>query len=105
MTSPNTKPRILVFIGSLCSGGKERRLVELLTYFHQKNAFEFQLVVTEDNIHYQQFLELKIPYVVIKKIWKKADTTIFFRFYQLCKTFKPDLIHTWGRIQSFYTLP
>jgi glycosyltransferase involved in cell wall biosynthesis len=105
MTSPNSKPRILVFIGSLCSGGKERRLVEMLTYFKQKNTFEFQVVVTDDNIHYQQFLELNIPYVVIKKIWKKNDPTIFFRFYQVCKNFKPDLIHTWGRIQSLYTLP
>lgn len=105
MTTINKKPRILIFIGSLSSGGKERRLVEMLTYFKQKDLFEFLVVVTADNIHYKQFFELNIPYIVIKKTLSKNDPTVFFKFYNIAKNFKPDLVHTWGRIQSLYTLP
>jgi glycosyltransferase involved in cell wall biosynthesis len=100
-----TKTRILIFIGSLRSGGKERRLIELLTYFKKKTDFEFSVVLTKDEIHYQNFYTLGIPYQVIKKIRKKKDPTVFYQFYRVCKQFRPHLIHTWGRMQSFYTLP
>ncbi|SHF39252.1 glycosyltransferase family 4 protein [Flavisolibacter ginsengisoli] len=101
----NTKIRVLIFIGSLRSGGKERRLIELLTYFKKKTDFEFLVVLTKDEIQYQSFYTLDIPYLVLKKKWKKKDPTVFFQFYKVCKHFKPHLIHTWGRMQSFYTLP
>mgnify|MGYP003575504846 CR=1 FL=1 len=99
------KVRILFFIGSLCSGGKERRLVELLSYLKNKEAYEMLLVMTRDEIHYPEFYKLNIPKVVIKKSFKKNDISIFFKLYSTCIKFKPHLIHTWGRIQSFYALP
>ena len=105
MISQIIKPRILIFIGSLRSGGKERRLVELLTYLKTKNHFEFLVVLTRNEIHYQGFYELDIPYRIIKKKWKKNDPTIVYQFYKICKQFQPHLIHTWGRMQSFYALP
>jgi glycosyltransferase involved in cell wall biosynthesis len=105
MTLDSSKPRILIFIGSLCPGGKERRVIELLTYFKAKGEFEFLVVATRDEIHYKDFHKLNIPYRVIKKKWKKNDPTVIYQFYKICKEFRPHLIHTWGRMQSFYTLP
>jgi glycosyltransferase involved in cell wall biosynthesis len=105
MTSGDSKLRILIFIGSLRSGGKERRLVELLTYFKTKGYFEFLVVVTKDEVHYRDFYKLDIPYHVIKKKWKKNDPTVFYQLYKIAKQFRPHLIHAWGRMQSFYTLP
>lgn len=99
------RPRVIVFIGNLCSGGKERRLVEMLTYFREKNTYEFLLVMSRDEIHYKSFLKLDIPYVVLKKMTKHYDVSAFFQFYHICKEFQPQLIHTWGRIQTFYSLP
>ena len=105
MTPHSSKPRVLVFIGSLRSGGKERRLVELLTYFKEKSHFEFLVVLTRDEIHYKDFYKLEIPYKVIEKKWRRNDPTVFHQVYKICKTFKPHIIHTWGSMQSFYTLP
>jgi glycosyltransferase involved in cell wall biosynthesis len=105
VSSTTVKPRVLIFIGSLSSGGKERRLIELLTYFKAKDIFEFLVVVTKDDIHYKDFLKLDIPYVVVKKLVKKNDPTVFYQLYKISKKFKPHLIHTWGRMQSFYALP
>lgn len=97
--------RILFFIGSLCSGGKERRLVELLSYLKKKEAYEMLLVMTRDEIHYPEFYKLNVPKIVIKKSLKKNDISIFFKLYSICIEFKPHIIHTWGRIQSLYALP
>jgi glycosyltransferase involved in cell wall biosynthesis len=105
MSGPTNKIRILFFIGSLCAGGKERRLIELLTYLKSKDHFEFLVVVTKDDVHYPAFHQLNIPYLVIKKEWKNNDPSVFYQFYKICKQFRPDLIHSWGRMQSLYTLP
>ena len=58
------------------------------------------LVLTKDIIHYPYFYKLDIPYKTIQK-----NVTVFIKFYQVCKQFLPHLIHTWGSMQSFYSLP
>jgi glycosyltransferase involved in cell wall biosynthesis len=99
------KPRILIFIGSLRSGGKERRLIELLTYLKAKDLFEILVVMTKNEIHYKGFYNLNINYKVIRKKWKKNDVTVFYQFYKICKQYNPHIVHSWGRMQSFYTIP
>ena len=101
----NQKTRILFFIGSLKGGGKERRLIELLTYLNQKCSYELMVVVTGAEIDYAAFYKLNVHYQVITKKWKKNDLSVFSQFYKICEQFKPHLIHTWGRMQSFYALP
>ena len=98
----NQNLRIVFFIGSLRSGGKERRLIELLTYLKNKGGVEILVVLTKEEIHYPGFEKLNIPYRVIKRNWKINYPMVF---YTICKEFRPQLIHTWGRMQSLYTLP
>ncbi|MGV3502242.1 MAG: glycosyltransferase [Adhaeribacter sp.] len=105
MNFPKNKTRLLFFIGSLCAGGKERRLIELLTYLKSKACYEMLVVVTRDDVHYPAFRQLGLPYVVLGKKWAFQDPGVFYRFYKICRQFRPQLIHTWGRMQSFYSLP
>lgn len=105
MITNKHRTRILFFIGSFKGGGKERRLVELLSYLSGKDNYEIMVVVTDPIIDFPIFHELKILYKVIPKTWKKNDLTVFYKFYKICRDFNPHLIHTWGRIQSFYALP
>ena len=99
------KTRILLFIGCLGSGGKERRLVELLTCLVKENKYEFLVAMTRDEIVYTHFFTLNVPYMVLEKKWKKYDPRTFWQFYRLCRQFRPDIIHTWGRMQTMYSLP
>ncbi|AEW03325.1 group 1 glycosyl transferase [Niastella koreensis] len=103
--TPNQKTRILFFIGSLKVGGKERRLVELLTYLQARPGYELLVILTNPIIQYQSFLKLNINYQVIAKTWKKMDVSILYKFYKKCKQFKPHIIHTWGRMQTLHALP
>jgi len=97
--------RILFFIGSLRSGGKERRLIELLTWLKHQKSFELFVVLAFDYIDYPAFHKLGIEYFILNKIQNSKDPRIFVQLYRICKKFKPDIIHTWGGMQTFYILP
>ena len=72
------KVRILFFIGRLSGGGKERRLIELLTYLKGKGNFELMVVVTKDQVHYPDFFNLNITYKVIERKSSRNDLSIFY---------------------------
>lgn len=97
--------RILLFIESLRSGGKERRLLELIRYLKNKPGYELLLVLTEDEIHYRYAFDLISDIKILKRKYLRKDPAIFLKFCRLCNTFKPDIIHTWGSMLAFYALP
>jgi glycosyltransferase involved in cell wall biosynthesis len=97
--------KILFFIESLSSGGKERRLLELVHYLEYHTDHEMLLVLTDENIHYNYVHELKAGIKILKRKGSKKDPRLFIEFYRLCNEFKPDVIHTWGSMLAFYALP
>jgi len=97
--------KILFFIGTLSTGGKERRLIELLSYLKTHTNFNLMVIFRRNQIEYPAFYELKIPYKILTVNYKKRDITLHFRFFKMCKEFKPDIIHTWGSMSAFVSLP
>ena len=97
--------RILFFIESLRSGGKERRLLELIRYLSGKSGYELMLVLTEDEIHYSYATDLITDIRIIKRKFLRKDPMIFLKFFRISNDFKPDIIHTWGSMLAFYAIP
>lgn len=97
--------KILFFIDTLTSGGKERRMLELIRYLKQKTDYEIALVLTENLIYYEYVYELGIPIKIIKRKGIKYDPRLFVKFYRYCQEFKPDIIHAWGKMTTFYAIP
>ncbi len=97
--------RILFFIEGLGSGGKERRLVELIKGLSNVPNFEMELVITKDNIHYKSIFNtgIMIHYTIRKNL--KKDPRIFRKFYRIAKKFNPDVIHVWGNLAAIYAIP
>ena len=96
--------RILFFIESLHSGGKERRLVELIKGLGKYSDIKTEIVVTKDDVNYKEIFELDIKVHFLTR--KKAkDPKVFFDFYRIAKSFRPDLIHVWGRMVAIYAIP
>ena len=97
--------KILHFISSVYGpGGTENRLVTLLKGLESVRHIRNELVVMSKDIHYDEVKDLNIKiHFLIRKI--KKDPTIFFKFYQVCKEFRPDIIHTWSPMTSFYAMP
>ena len=97
--------KILFFIENLWTGGTQRRLLELIAYLKQHTKYEIALVLTEDEIHFEKVYELGITIKVIKRRGIKYDPKLFLKFYKYCRLFKPDIIHTWGIMTTFYAIP
>src|SRR5512133_2561465 len=98
--------RILFFLESLHTGGKERRSVELMRYLKdQPGRYDINLVLTEDEIHYEEIYDIDVKITVLKRKRFKYDPSLFVRFLKICRSFHPDLIHAWGKMATFYAIP
>jgi glycosyltransferase involved in cell wall biosynthesis len=97
--------KILYFIGTLRSGGKERRLIELMAGLKEKTDFEILLVLAFNHIDYDYFKKLNINYMSINKKKNHKSLKVFFQLNKIIKEFKPDILHSWGSMQSFYMGP
>ena len=96
--------KILFFIDILMSGGKERRLTELMKALKQSPDCDFELAVMSNEIHYREVLDLNIPiHYLIRK--SKKDVSVTIKLYKLCKEYKPDIIHCWDSMTAVYSFP
>ena len=96
--------KVLFFIDSLRSGGKERRLVELIKGLVNDEHIEVAIVLTKKNIHYKEILDLGIKIHFAERKGMKKDP-MFLKFYKIARKFKPDLIHVWGNMVAIYAIP
>ncbi len=97
--------KILYFIDSLGSGGKERRLLELIKRLSKMPDYEMELVVTKNEIHYKEIFSMNIKiHFLVRKGFKK-DPRIFINFFKITKSFKPDIIHVWSNMVAIYAIP
>jgi glycosyltransferase involved in cell wall biosynthesis/peptidoglycan/xylan/chitin deacetylase (PgdA/CDA1 family) len=96
--------KILFFIDVLTSGGKERRLTELMKGLRKRPDFEFSLALMSSEISYCEVHDLNIPiHYLIRKT--KKDLSVFRMLYMLAKSYKPDVIHCWGSMTAVYSVP
>jgi len=96
--------RIVYFIGSLESGGKERRLVELISYLSASASYKPLVVMVRDRIDYPFFHKLDCPYIVLESESYFDAIVLPFRFLKTCHAFQPNLIHTWGYKYTFLAI-
>ena len=96
--------KIVQFIDSLQSGGKERQLVELLKGLSDKDDIECELIIMSEDIHYSYLSNLNFrPHFLLRN--SRKDLSIFPRLYHLCKEIKPDILHSWSSMCSVYAIP
>lgn len=93
---------ILFFIDGLRIGGKERRFLELIKQLEQ-TTIDYRIVMLNNRIEYRIDKTVEDKIIIIKKSFKKSILPIF-KFYQIVKIFKPNIIHTWSNIVTFYAL-
>jgi hypothetical protein len=72
--------KIVFFIESLASGGKERRMLELIHYLKENTDYQLYIVLLHDNIHYKYVHDWGIPIEVMERKHTSKDPRIFFKF-------------------------
>lgn len=96
--------KILFFIDSLESGGKERRLVELMKELSLNSNIKFEIAVMNRKIDYGEILRLNVNIHYLERKTRK-DVSIFYKFYKICKEFEPDIVHCWDSMTAIYSIP
>lgn len=79
--------------------------MELIHYLKQDTDYELAMVLTESRVHFEMIHELKVPVKIIRRKGLKRDPRVFREFSKFCHDFKPDVIHTWGFMTTFYAIP
>lgn len=96
--------KILLLIDSLVSGGRERRLIELIKGLRHYQDVQLKLVVFSDKIHYTEIYDLGVPIVILKRV-PKQNPLVFYKLFRICQRWKPDLIHSWGTMSAIWAIP
>ena len=96
--------KILFIIDSLTSGGKERRLIELMKGIKLQLDIEFEIVVMSRDIYYQEVFDLNIRIHYLIRTSKKG-LDVFNKFYKICKNYKPDIVHCWDSMTAVIAVP
>jgi len=94
--------KILYIIDNLIRGGKERQLVELSRSLSEQH--QIQLVVFSKEIHYKEILKTNIVLHHLKKSDRKSFAASK-KIISICKTFRPDVIHTWDHLSAVSAIP
>jgi len=94
--------RVLFFIDSLRSGGKERQLAELVKSLGSRNMCQCTIVSMSYDNHYFSNSDIEIHYLIRRY---KKDVNLFYKFYLIVKAMRPEIIHTWDSMTSIYAIP
>lgn len=97
--------KILFFIESLGSGGKERRMVELIRGLSLDPSYEIDLVLIKRELHYKEALPAKVNIYFTERKGLKKDPRIFYQFFKIAKRLSPNIIHVWGNLAAIYAIP
>ena len=102
--SSQDKVRILIVIDGIRRGGMERRMIELLKGLKRRQNFEVEVLVLSKQIGYQEIFTLGFNIRLYERKIKK-DPKVFWEIFKTCRTFLPDIVHSWGIMSAIYTFP
>ena len=80
--------------------------MELIRFLKRRpDLFDIEMVLTEKEIYYDEIYETGIPITVLKRRFTKYDPSLFISFLKICRRFRPDIIHAFGKMTTFYSIP
>lgn len=95
--------KILFIIESLRSGGKERRLIELLKKLQLDSNYKCSLIILFDDIHYKEIFDFDIK--IYNKLPSHKSLKIFIHLFQIIRSERPNIIHSFSSLASVLLLP
>ncbi|MES2847724.1 MAG: glycosyltransferase, partial [Bacteroidota bacterium] len=110
ITKPVTKERnkkmtILFLADNIGGGGKERRMLELIKSLSKDPAYKIILISISDmGVGYEYMYDFPITIIETERDFKYSVKP-FFVIKGAIKKYKPDIVHSWGSMSSFYMMP
>jgi glycosyltransferase involved in cell wall biosynthesis len=97
--------KIVFFIECLRSGGKERRLIELVKVISKMQDYTCKIVIIDDIVYYEKQIPSNVELIILGRKYFRKDLSIFLKFCKICSVFSPDIIHVWGNMPAIYAIP
>jgi glycosyltransferase involved in cell wall biosynthesis len=104
LSSGLKKTKVLIVVDGIRRGGMERRMLELLKGLKRRETHEVEVLVLSKKIGYREIFSLGFPIHLYERKIKK-DPKAFLEVYKICKSFRPDLLHSWGIMSAIYSIP
>ena len=96
--------KILIIVDTMGTGGKERRLLELLKGLVGYEKVLCELVILSDIVEYKELHQINLPIHLIKRN-RRIDVSVYKKIYRIIKQFEPDIIQSWSSFVSLYVFP
>ena len=94
---------ILFIIEGMSRGGKERQLVEMIKNLAKKPEYKLCLCILNEKNEFPELLDYLTDVYNFER-GNKINFRLLIQLVKITKLFKPDVIHTWDPISSFYTI-
>lgn len=96
--------RIVIINDMLWGGGRERRIIQLISGLNDAGYNDIHLILLDDRIDYNQIYDLQVSITKIGRTSNK-DFSVFKRLYSLLKEINPDIVNSWSFMSTFYAAP
>jgi glycosyltransferase involved in cell wall biosynthesis len=96
--------KILIVVDTMGTGGKERRLLELLKGLMAYDQIDCALVILSDIVEYRELSQVSYPIYHIRRS-RRIDLSVYKRLYQIVRQFEPDILQSWSSFVSLYVFP
>ena len=97
--------KIAMITDHLLSGGKERRMVELMKALSVNSKYEFHVIMLEgkdeSSIAYKEILDLPVRIVYLGCYSRRQ---LAWQIYKLCRNERYDVLHLWAALVYGYIL-
>ncbi len=85
-------------------GGKERRLYELIRKLKSVEGISFSLLTLRAENDFPDLANLAVPLNSLTRSQSKSLFIKFIRFFLFIKNWKPDLVHSWGSLNTLFAV-
>jgi glycosyltransferase involved in cell wall biosynthesis len=96
--------RIVIINDMLWGGGRERRIVQLISGLNDAGYNDIHLILLDERIDYEEVYKLNVTITKIIRSSNK-DFSVFRKLYAILKNLKPDVINTWSFMSTLYAAP
>lgn len=96
--------KILIIVDTMGTGGKERRLLELLKGLVEYEKVLCELVILSEIVEYKELHQISLPIHFIKR-HRRIDFSVYKKLYHIIRQFEPDIIQSWSSFVSLYVFP
>jgi len=86
------------------TGGKERRLLELIKLLVAEKQHKIILLSLSEEVGYDYIKALPIEFICLKRAGK-LSLKPFTVINDVIRKYKPDIIHSWGSLAGLYLIP